>query len=189
MNPSVKHPIVPHVIAGDHRPGVSGEWAEVFDPATGAVSARVPLATAAEVEEALAIHREDVESCRTMGAFGADHVPDGATILTHCNAGALATGGYGTALGVIRAARDAGKRVRVLADETRPYLQGARLTAWELHASGIDVTVICDNMAAYWFGRGAVDRRSQPATPAHMKSTKMTNVFRVIKPRVGHSLR
>ena len=92
-----------------------------------------------------------------MGAFGAEHVPDGSTVLTHCNAGALATGGYGTALGVIRAARDAGKRVRVLADETRPYLQGARLTAWELHKSGIEVTVICDNMAAYWFGRGAID--------------------------------
>ena len=109
------------------------------------------------VHEALAIHREDVASCRRMGAHGAEHVPDGATILTHCNAGALATGGYGTALGVIRAARDAGKRVRVLADETRPYLQGARLTAWELHQSGIDVTVICDNSAAYWFGRGEID--------------------------------
>jgi methylthioribose-1-phosphate isomerase len=109
------------------------------------------------VQEALAIHREDVESCRRMGVFGAEHVPDGATILTHCNAGALATGGYGTALGVIRAARDAGKRVRVLADETRPYLQGARLTAWELHKSQIDVTVICDNSAAYWFGRGVID--------------------------------
>jgi methylthioribose-1-phosphate isomerase len=109
------------------------------------------------VDEALAIHREDVESCRRMGAFGAAFVPDGATILTHCNAGALATGGYGTALGVIRAARDAGKRVRVLADETRPYLQGARLTAWELQKSGIDVTVICDNSAAYWFGRGEID--------------------------------
>lgn len=109
------------------------------------------------VEEARAIHREDVASCRRMGALGAASVPDGATILTHCNAGALATGGYGTALGVIRAARDAGKRVRVFADETRPYLQGARLTAWELVKSGIEVTVICDNSAAYWFGRGAID--------------------------------
>jgi methylthioribose-1-phosphate isomerase len=109
------------------------------------------------VDEARAIHREDVASCRQIGAFGAESVPDGATILTHCNAGALATGGYGTALGVIRAARDAGKRVRVFADETRPYLQGARLTAWELVKSGIDVTVICDNSAAYWFGRGAID--------------------------------
>jgi methylthioribose-1-phosphate isomerase len=109
------------------------------------------------VDEARAIHREDVASCRQIGAFGAESVPDGATILTHCNAGALATGGYGTALGVIRAARDAGKRVRVFADETRPYLQGARLTAWELVKSGIDVTVICDNSAAHWFGRGAID--------------------------------
>lgn len=106
--------------------------------------------------EARAIHREDVEACRRMGQLGAESVPDGATILTHCNAGALATGGYGTALGVIRAAHDAGKRVRVLADETRPYLQGARLTAWELQRSGIDVSVICDNSAGHWFGRGAV---------------------------------
>jgi methylthioribose-1-phosphate isomerase len=106
--------------------------------------------------EARAIHREDVAACRKMGALGAEFVPDGSTILTHCNAGALATGGYGTALGVIRAARDAGKRVRVLADETRPYLQGARLTAWELHQSGIDVRVICDNSAGYWFGRGEI---------------------------------
>jgi methylthioribose-1-phosphate isomerase len=109
------------------------------------------------VHEARAIHREDVASCRQIGALGAESVPDGATILTHCNAGALATGGFGTALGVIRAARDAGKRVRVLADETRPYLQGARLTAWELVKSGIDVTVICDNSAAHWFSRGVID--------------------------------
>lgn len=109
------------------------------------------------IDEARAIHREDVAACRRMGALGAESVPDGASILTHCNAGALATGGYGTALGVIRAARDAGKRVRVFADETRPYLQGARLTAWELMKSGIDVTVICDNSAAYWFGRGVID--------------------------------
>jgi methylthioribose-1-phosphate isomerase len=109
------------------------------------------------VDEARAIHREDVASCRRMGALGAESVPDGATILTHCNAGALATGGYGTALGVIRAARDAGKRVRVFADETRPYLQGARLTAWELVKSGIEVTVICDNSAAHWFKQGAID--------------------------------
>jgi len=106
--------------------------------------------------EARRIHREDVAACRKMGALGAEYVPDGATILTHCNAGALATGGYGTALGVVRAARDAGKRVRVLADETRPYLQGARLTAWELHKSGIPVEVICDGASGYWFGRGEV---------------------------------
>ncbi len=106
--------------------------------------------------EAEAIHREDVEACRAMGALGAADVPEGATILTHCNAGALATGGYGTALGVIRAAHAMGKRVRVLADETRPYLQGARLTAWELQEDGIPVEVIADNMAAHYFQRGEI---------------------------------
>ena len=98
--------------------------------------------------EARAIHREDVEACRAMGAIGAAHVPDGATILTHCNAGAIATGGYGTALGVVRAAREQGKRVRVVASETRPVLQGARLTAWELARDGFDVTLITDSMVA-----------------------------------------
>jgi methylthioribose-1-phosphate isomerase len=105
---------------------------------------------------ARALHREDVAACRKMGALGAERVPDGATILTHCNAGALATGGYGTALGVIRAAHEAGKKVRVLADETRPYLQGSRLTAWELHRLGIDVTVIPDVAAASLFGKGEI---------------------------------
>jgi methylthioribose-1-phosphate isomerase len=106
--------------------------------------------------EAEAIHREDVAACHAMGALGAEDVPDGATILTHCNAGALATGGYGTALGVIRAAHARGKLVRVLADETRPYLQGARLTAWELHEDGIPVEVITDSMAAHFMSRGEV---------------------------------
>jgi len=98
-------------------------------------------------DEARAIHDEDVQSCRTMGVHGASLVPESARILTHCNAGALATAGYGTALGVIRAAAEQGKRVAVLADETRPFLQGARLTAWELVKDGIDTTVITDNMA------------------------------------------
>ena len=98
--------------------------------------------------EAQPIHDEDVASCRAMGAFGADVVPADARILTHCNAGALATAGYGTALGVIRGAVEAGKAVAVFADETRPFLQGARLTAWELVRDGIDTTVITDNMAA-----------------------------------------
>jgi methylthioribose-1-phosphate isomerase len=98
--------------------------------------------------EARAIHDEDVQSCRAMGAHGATLVPEAARILTHCNAGALATAGYGTALGVIRAAVEQGKRIAVLADETRPFLQGARLTAWELVKDGIDTTVITDNMAA-----------------------------------------
>ncbi|NOY93840.1 MAG: S-methyl-5-thioribose-1-phosphate isomerase [Deltaproteobacteria bacterium] len=107
--------------------------------------------------EAEAIHREDVAACREMGRLGALDVPDGATILTHCNAGALATGGYGSALGVIRAAVEAGKRVKVLADETRPYLQGARLTAWELFQDGIDVEVITDSMAGHFFQKGEID--------------------------------
>jgi methylthioribose-1-phosphate isomerase len=107
--------------------------------------------------EARRIHDEDVESCRTLGAFGADLVPQEANILTHCNAGALATAGYGTALGVIRAAAERGKKVAVLADETRPFLQGARLTAWELVRDGIDTTVITDNMAASMMRLGHVD--------------------------------
>ena len=107
--------------------------------------------------EAQKIHDEDVESCKTMGAHGATLVPDTARILTHCNAGALATAGYGTALGVIRAAAAAGKKVAVLADETRPFLQGARLTAWELVKDGIDTTVITDNMAGSMMRLGDVD--------------------------------
>jgi methylthioribose-1-phosphate isomerase len=107
--------------------------------------------------EAQAIHDEDVASCRAMGAFGAAIVPAEARILTHCNAGALATAGYGTALGVIRGAVEAGKRVTVFADETRPFLQGARLTAWELVRDGIQTTVIADNMAGSLMRQGKVD--------------------------------
>lgn len=99
-------------------------------------------------EEAIAIYKEDLAINRSMGQFGAKLVPNQATILTHCNAGALATAGYGTALGVVRAAREAGKKIKVFADETRPFLQGSRLTAWELHKDHIPVTVIADNMAA-----------------------------------------
>ncbi len=107
--------------------------------------------------EARAIHDEDVASCRTMGAFGADVVPDGARVLTHCNAGALATAGYGSALGVIRAAVEKGKRVAVFADETRPFLQGARLTAWELVRDGIHTTVITESMAGPLMRGGEID--------------------------------
>lgn len=99
------------------------------------------------LEEARAIHEEDVQSCKRIGAYGASLLPFEATVLTHCNAGALATGGYGTALGVIRAAREMGKKIKVYADETRPLLQGARLTAWELRQDGFDVTLITDGMA------------------------------------------
>ncbi len=107
--------------------------------------------------EADAIHDEDLASCRALGAFGADLVPAEAAILTHCNAGALATAGYGTALGVVRGAVEQGKRVTVLADETRPFLQGARLTAWELVRDGIDTTVITDNMAGAIMRGGRID--------------------------------
>jgi methylthioribose-1-phosphate isomerase len=108
-------------------------------------------------KEADRIHDDDVASCRAIGANGAALVPAEARILTHCNAGALATAGYGTALGVIRGAVEAGRRVRVLADETRPFLQGARLTAWELMKDGIDTTVITDNMAGAMMQGGEVD--------------------------------
>lgn len=106
--------------------------------------------------EALAIAAEDIEMCRLIGRHGATLVPDGATVMTYCNAGALATGGYGTALGVIRATREAGKKVRVIACETRPYLQGARLTSWELIHDGFDVTLITDNAAGYLIAQGQV---------------------------------
>jgi methylthioribose-1-phosphate isomerase len=107
--------------------------------------------------EADRIHDEDVASCRAIGVHGATLVPEVARILTHCNAGALATAGYGTALGVIRGAVEAGRKVRVLADETRPFLQGARLTAWELVKDGIDTTVITDNMAGAIMRAGEID--------------------------------
>ncbi len=107
--------------------------------------------------EARAIDAEDVASCRAIGRFGGELVPDKARILTHCNAGALATAGYGTALGVIRGAIELGKQVSVYADETRPFLQGARLTAWELVHDGIDTTVITDNMAATFMRQGMID--------------------------------
>jgi methylthioribose-1-phosphate isomerase len=107
--------------------------------------------------EALAITQEDEQLCRKLGRQGESLIPDGARVLTHCNAGALATGGYGTALGVIRAAVEAGKKVAVIADETRPFLQGSRLTAWELQKDNIPVTLICDNMAGYLMSKGEID--------------------------------
>jgi methylthioribose-1-phosphate isomerase len=107
--------------------------------------------------EAREIHSEDIGLCRSIGRHGLEVVPDVATILTHCNAGALATAGHGTALGVVRSAVEAGKKIKVLADETRPFLQGARLTAWELQRDGIDVTVIPDVAAASLMSQGKVD--------------------------------
>ena len=109
------------------------------------------------IAEAIAIHQEDVAMCKAMGLYGASVVPDHAHILTHCNAGALATGGYGTALGVIRAAHEQGKVDMVYADETRPLLQGARLTAYELVTDHIPATLIADNMAASLMAKGKID--------------------------------
>ena len=110
------------------------------------------------IKEAQAIFDDDIKANRALGKFGGELLADGATVLTHCNAGALATAGdYGTALGVIRGARDAGKRIAVIADETRPFLQGARLTAWELQKDDIPVTLITDNMAGHVMKQGKVD--------------------------------
>ena len=108
------------------------------------------------VNEAQEVKREDIAICEAIGRNGAILVPDNKTVLTHCNAGALATAGYGTALGVIRAAVSAGKKIDVFADETRPFLQGARLTAWELQQDGIATTVITDNMAGHFLHSGRI---------------------------------
>lgn len=109
------------------------------------------------LQEARAIWAEDIAANRRLGACGQVLLTDGDVVLTHCNAGALATGGYGTALGVIRAAHEAGKKISVWADETRPFLQGARLTAWELQRCGIPVTVITDNAAGYFLSMGRIN--------------------------------
>jgi methylthioribose-1-phosphate isomerase len=109
-------------------------------------------------EEAVRIMEEDIAICKKMGDFGEKLIEDGDTVLTHCNAGALATAGYGTALGVIRAAWEKGKKIKVFADETRPFLQGMRLTAWELHKDNIPVRLITDNMAGYFMKKGDVQK-------------------------------
>jgi len=106
--------------------------------------------------EAQQVRREDIALCQSIGRHGAPLVPDNKTVLTHCNAGALATAGYGTALGVIRAAVESGKKIDVFADETRPFLQGARLTAWELQQDGIPTTIITDNMAGHFLLSGRI---------------------------------
>ncbi len=108
-------------------------------------------------EEAVKVYREDIEINKSIGRHGGRLLKKGSCVLTHCNAGALATAGYGTALGVIRGAQEAGKKVTVFADETRPFLQGARLTAWELKKDNIDVTLITDNMAGYMMKKGLID--------------------------------
>ncbi len=122
----------------------------------GEFSERLAIARQRALKEAEAIRVEDIEMCKAIGRCGADFLKEGETWITHCNAGALATAGYGTALGVFRAAREQGKRFRVFVDETRPLLQGSRLTAWELREEGIDATLICDNMAGSLMAAGKV---------------------------------
>ncbi|MHA7817791.1 MAG: S-methyl-5-thioribose-1-phosphate isomerase [Pseudohaliea sp.] len=125
-------------------------WNETGAAAPAAVAERLLAA-------AKAVHAEDVAANRALGEHGAALLPDGARVLTHCNAGALATAGHGTALGVVRSAVAAGKRISVIAGETRPFLQGARLTAWELQAEGIPVTLITDSMSGHLMARGEID--------------------------------
>jgi len=117
-----------------------------------------PLATVRQklIDESIRVCDEDIATCQAIGDHGAPLVPDGKTVLTHCNAGALATAGYGTALGVIRSAVNQGKKINVYADETRPFLQGARLTAWELQVDGIETKIITDNMAGHFLRKGGI---------------------------------
>jgi methylthioribose-1-phosphate isomerase len=117
----------------------------------------VDAAREALVHAADAMAQQDVAANKRMGSFGLDLVPQGANVLTHCNAGALATVDYGTALGIVRAAHDAGRAIHVFVDETRPFLQGARLTAWELQQYGVPMTLITDSMAGHFMSRGKVD--------------------------------
>jgi methylthioribose-1-phosphate isomerase len=147
------------VLAATRPTAVNLFWALDRMKGCARAHAHLPLAELKNrlLEEALAIAEEDERLNRAMGRNGEPLIPEGGRVLTHCNAGALATGGYGTALGVIRAAVEAGKKVAVFADETRPWLQGARLTAWELQQDRIPVTLICDNMAGYLMSRGEID--------------------------------
>jgi methylthioribose-1-phosphate isomerase len=109
------------------------------------------------VEEAKRVYEEDVETCKKIGSVGGQLIEDGSVVLTHCNAGSLATADYGTALGVVRNAIERGKRIKVIVTETRPFLQGARLTAWELYKDGVPVSLITDGMAGYVMSKGMID--------------------------------
>lgn len=145
------------VILGTRPTAVNLSWAvkrmlRVLEEGEGGVDELKAIL----VKEARDILDEDIETCRNIGKAGAGLIRDNSAVLTHCNAGALATGGYGTALGVIRAAVEGGKNIKVIATETRPFLQGARLTAWELDRDGIPVTLITDNMAGYIMSKGMV---------------------------------
>lgn len=140
------------------RPTAVNLFRAIEQMKTAAQTAKdIPRIKAALVREAERIHADEERATRQISQFGAELIQDSSTILTHCNTGVLATAGYGTALGVIKAAKEQGKRIRVLATETRPLLQGARLTAWELRQEGIPVTLITDSMAGHFMSKGAVN--------------------------------
>ena len=151
-------PVICATLAKTRPTAVNLFWAIDRMKAVYADVKHLPLASIRErlVTEAQTIREEDIAINRAIGKNGAALVPDGKTVLTHCNAGALATAGFGTALGVIRAAVEMGKKVDVFADETRPFLQGARLTAWELQRDGIETTLITDNMAGHFLKSGRI---------------------------------
>jgi methylthioribose-1-phosphate isomerase len=157
-DPAADMPVICETLAKTRPTAVNLFWAiERMKQVFGTVQ-HLPLeqVRARMVEEAQAVRREDIAINEAIGRNGAELVPDGKTVLTHCNAGALATAGFGTALGVVRAAVQAGKKIDVLADETRPFLQGARLTAWELQRDGIETTLITDNMAGHFLKSGRI---------------------------------
>ena len=149
------------VLAATRPTAVNLFWAirrmeETFDQLKATPSATVESVQTGLIAEAQRMYDEDIAACRAMGAHGGPLLPEEGGVLTHCNAGALATCGYGTALGVIRGAVELGRQIHVYADETRPFLQGARLTAWELMHDGIPTTVLCDNMAASLMRSGKI---------------------------------
>ena len=159
LDRDVRH--IGKVLAATRPTAVNLFWAirrmeETFDRLQAALGATVERVQAGLIAEAQRMYDEDIAACRAMGAHGGPLLPEEGGVLTHCNAGALATCGYGTALGVIRGAVELGRQIHVYADETRPFLQGARLTAWELMHDGIPTTVLCDNMAASLMRSGKI---------------------------------
>src|ERR1700759_2135732 len=148
------------LLAGTRPTAVNLFWGigQVRDLYNQLAAADTPIPEIKQAVVALSqqLYDEDIANCRKLGAFGAELMPKEGTVLTHCNAGALATCGYGTALGVIRGAIKAGHKIDVLADETRPFLQGAPLTAWELMKDNIPTTVLCDNMSAHLMSKGRI---------------------------------
>ncbi len=155
---AIQFPIICETLAATRPTAVNLFWAiDRMKKLYAEIEAEpIEVIRARLIREAKQIRVDDIAICEAIGRHGADLVPDGKTVLTHCNAGALATAGYGTALGVIRAAISAGKKIDVFADETRPFLQGSRLTVWELDQDGIPATLITDNMAGHFLKSGRI---------------------------------